>query len=212
MAYPSLELEFELLQNFNQIIAVDEVGRGALAGPVAVGAAVFTKETSESIPLGLRDSKLISETKRDPIGLLARDWVEHRVGYGGVFEIEEFGITKALEKAAIAAILPLVRPGTVVLLDGSHNWLSESGLAVDYLVRVKADRDCASVSAAALIAKTERDELMRGLHEEFPIYDWQGNKGYASEKHIAAIREFGPVIHHRTSWLQKILGEQNQLF
>jgi ribonuclease HII len=78
-------------------------------------------------------------------------------------------------------------------------------------MRVKADRDCAVVSAAALIAKTERDQLMRKLHEEFPSYDWAGNKGYASERHIAALQEIGPAPHHRISWLQKILGS-NQLF
>ena len=211
VAFPSLSQELELLESFDQVIGVDEVGRGALAGPVAVGAAVFTKSTHPEIPTGLRDSKLLAESKRDGIADLARSWVEHRVGYSSVFEIEQFGITKALEQAAIGAIAPLIGSKTVVLLDGSHNWLKDSGLPVQYFMRVKADRDCAVVSAAALIAKTERDQLMRELHQEFPGYDWAGNKGYASERHIAAIQEMGPTPHHRLSWLQRILGS-NQLF
>lgn len=212
VTFPSLDQELELLESFDLVIGVDEVGRGALAGPIAVGAAVFTKSTNLEIPTGLRDSKLLAESKRDGIADLARSWVSHQVGYSSVFEIEQFGITKALEQAAVGAIAPLIGPNTVVLLDGSHNWLKDSGLPVEYFMRVKADRDCAVVSAAALIAKTERDQMLRGLHEEFPAYDWGGNKGYASEKHIAAIKEHGPTEHHRVSWLQKILGEQNLLF
>lgn len=211
MTFPSLSQEIELLQSFDQVIGVDEVGRGALAGPVAVGAAVFTKSTLQEIPAGLRDSKMLAESKRDAIADASRAWVDHLVGYSSVFEIEQFGITNALEQAAIGAIAPLIKPNTVVLLDGSHNWLKDSGLQVEYFMRVKADRDCAVVSAAALIAKTERDQLMRDLHEQFPGYDWSGNKGYASERHIAAIQELGPTPHHRLSWLEKILGA-NQLF
>ena len=210
--FPNLERELALLQNYEAVIAVDEVGRGALAGPVAVGATLFTRESIKEIPAGLRDSKLISESKRDAIGNAARDWLKFSVGYSSVSEIESQGITKALELAAVRAIQSIFSPNSVVLLDGSHNWLQESGLGVDYQVVVKADRDCASVSAAALIAKTERDVLMRELHLEFPDFGWAGNKGYSSEAHIAAIRKLGPTIHHRTSWLTKILGGENQLF
>jgi ribonuclease HII len=209
---PSLDVELRLLADYDTIIGVDEVGRGALAGPVAVGAAAMNKQTITDVPVGLRDSKLIAESKRDEIALKSAAWVNHAVGYSAVFEIEQNGITKALADAATGAIAQLIQGKTIVLLDGSHNWLRDSGLSVDYHVQVKADRDCAIVSAAALAAKVDRDNLMRLLHAKFPDYDWAGNKGYASPSHIAAIQNLGPTPHHRLSWLTKILGEANSLF
>ncbi len=210
--YPSLDVEKLLLERYDTVIGVDEVGRGALAGPVAVGAAAFTRATSLEIPEKLRDSKAIAESKRDGIAELSRDWVKHAVGYSAVFEIEQNGITKSLADAATGAIAQLISGKTIVLLDGSHNWLQDSGLDVDYHVQIKADRDCAIVSAAALIAKVDRDNHMRELHVEFPDYGWDGNKGYASESHITAIQNLGPTRHHRLSWLSKILADANSLF
>jgi ribonuclease HII len=99
---------------------------------------------------------------------------------------------------------------TVILLDGSQNWLKDLGIEV--LMQVKADRDCAGVSAAALIAKVQRDQLMREYHLEYPLYGWASNKGYASESHIQAIQSLGPTKHHRQSWLTKILAEGQALF
>jgi ribonuclease HII len=210
--FPSLDVEKLLLERYDTVIGVDEVGRGALAGPVAVGAAAFSRTTSLEIPAKLRDSKAITESKRDAIAELSRDWVRHAVGYSAVFEIEQNGITKSLADAATGAIAQLISGKTIVLLDGSHNWLHDSGLDVDYHVQVKADRDCAIVSAAALIAKVDRDQHMRELHQEFPDYGWAGNKGYASESHIKAIQTLGPTRHHRLSWLGKILADANSLF
>ncbi|MCF8524717.1 MAG: ribonuclease HII, partial [Aquiluna sp.] len=89
--YPSLDVEKLLLERYDTVIGVDEVGRGALAGPVAVGAAAFTRSTSLDIPAKLRDSKAITESKRDAIAELSRAWVSHAVGYSAVFEIEQNG-------------------------------------------------------------------------------------------------------------------------
>jgi len=207
VSFPSLELELELLQTYDRVIGIDEVGRGSIAGPVAVGAAVFTKETTQSIPSGLRDSKLITEPKRDGVAALTKAWVSHSVGMQSAAEIEQFGISRALQKAAVLAIDPLVSGNTVLLLDGSHNFLA-GVVNLPVVTRTKADRDCAIVSAAALCAKVERDELMRALHTEYPFYDWDSNKGYASESHIAALQSMGPCKEHRISWLTKILGAE----
>ena len=207
MSFPSLELELELLQTYDRVIGIDEVGRGSIAGPVAVGAAAFTKETAQSIPTGLRDSKLITEPKRDSVAALTKEWVSYSVGMQSAAQIEQFGISKALQKAAVLAIEPLVAEKTVLLLDGSHNFLA-GVVNLPVVTRTKADRDCAIVSAAALCAKVERDELMRALHTEYPFYDWDSNKGYASESHIAALRSMGPSKEHRISWLTKILGAE----
>lgn len=210
MTTPNLDLERILLERYDRVICLDEVGRGSLAGPVAVGAAVITSETSSNLPVGLRDSKLIAEPKRDAIAKLAKDWVQHSVGYATSDFIESEGISKALAKAAIAAFEPLIMGKTIILLDGSQNWLQ--GLGVEVLMRVKADRDCAGVSAAALIAKAQRDQLMREYHLEYPLYGWAGNKGYASESHIQAIQSLGATRHHRHSWLSKILSQDQSLF
>ncbi len=207
MSFPSLELELELLTQYDSVIGIDEVGRGAIAGPVAVGAALFTKTSAQLVPSGLRDSKLIAEQKRDTVAELTKAWVGHSIGMQSASEIEQFGISKALQRAAVLAIEPLISGNTVLLLDGSHNFLA-GVVSLPVVVRTKADRDCAIVSAAALCAKVERDELMRALHANDPFYDWDSNKGYASESHIAALRAMGPSKEHRISWLTKILGAE----
>lgn len=207
MSFPSLELELELLTQYDSVIGIDEVGRGAIAGPVAVGAALFTKSSAQVVPSGLRDSKLIAEQKRDTVAELTKAWVGHSIGMQSASEIEQLGISKALQRAAVLAIEPLISGNTVLLLDGSHNFLA-GVVSLPVVVRTKADRDCAIVSAAALCAKVERDELMRALHADYPFYDWDSNKGYASESHIAALRAMGPSKEHRISWLTKILGAE----
>ncbi len=112
---------------------------------------------------------------------------------------------------ALAQVADLIGPTTVVLLDGSHDWLSTpaqrdlfapegstSCPAVRMLVR--ADRTCASVAAASVIAKCERDALMTSLAVQHPAYGWESNKGYGSPGHLAALRAHGPSPLHRVSW------------
>ena len=95
-----------------------------------------------------------------------------------------------------------------ILLDGSHDWLSPSlATPLRVVVCAKADRDCASVACAAVLAKLERDRLMVAADAEAPMYAWASNKGYASAVHIAAIREHGPHGLHRTSWVAGILAD-----
>lgn len=203
MTFPSLELERELLQLHGSIIGLDEVGRGALAGPVAVGAFYFTAEQLGEMPEGLRDSKLIAESKRPLVSERVEAWGSSAVGMASALEIEEIGITKALALAARRAMANLSKPG-LILLDGSHNWLgSELG---QVRVQTKADRDCGSVAAASVVAKVQRDELMASLEQHYPQYGFAQNKGYSSPAHIAALREHGPSSEHRTSWLGKILA------
>ena len=208
MTFPTLDLERELLQSHTSLISLDEVGRGALAGPVAVGAFFFTEQQAE-IPEGLKDSKLIPEQKRPEISERVIDWGQSAVGMASAEEIEAVGITASLALAAGRAISQL--PGAqLILLDGSHNWLGSDHGKV--MVRTKADRDCASVAAASVVAKVQRDKLMTELALEISQYGFERNKGYSSPGHIAALREHGPSSQHRTSWLGKILGGSQTLF
>ena len=210
MSFPTLETELELLEKFDAVIGVDEVGRGALAGPVAVGAFVFTSNLADGQPPGLKDSKLISETKRPNIAAEVKAWGAGSVGLSSVEEIEAEGISIALRNAALRAIRELEFPSAVVLLDGTHNWLGH--IQVPVVTRPKADRDCGSVAAASVLAKVHRDDLMKELANDFPEFGWESNKGYSSSDHIEKIRSLGPSEHHRKSWLTKILSADQGLF
>ncbi|MBM7828191.1 ribonuclease HII [Microbacterium aurum] len=205
---PRLTVERRLLREHALVIACDEVGRGALAGPVAVGAAVIdAARARRRIPEGLRDSKLVAEHHRHAVAERAAGWVgAASVGWATADEIDRVGIIRALGLAALRAIADLRAQGIVpeeaiVILDGNHDYITPAGgggLRVQPIV--KADRDCASAAAASVLAKVARDDLMTRLHEEHPVYRWERNKGYASAEHRDAIRSHGLSAHHRASW------------
>ncbi|MBY6061371.1 ribonuclease HII [Microbacterium sp. 2216-1] len=205
---PTLRLERQLLKDFDLIIALDEVGRGALAGPVAVGAAVMDARGSRRrVPEGLRDSKMITEKRRPEMAERAQAWVSASgVGWSTADEVDEVGIMRALGLAASRAVQSVVDHGasldrTLIILDGNHDYLSAVHPAsVTVRTVIKGDRDCASVSAASVIAKVARDGLMASLHPEHPAYQWDRNKGYASREHREAIRAQGLSPFHRASW------------
>jgi ribonuclease HII len=208
---PTLDLERELLAKGSGIVVgVDEVGRGAVAGPVVVGVAVIRAATD--FPAGLRDSKLIVASKRDQLMQPVADWVDAiATGEATAAEIDEFGIISALARAAERAFATLAidghdLAGASVILDGSHNWLKASLLPpVDIMVRTKADRDCAVVAAASVWAKVYRDRLMVASAGDDDTYGWASNKGYGSEGHFDAIRAHGATDFHRRTWLSSVL-------
>lgn len=210
MTSPNLEFEKELLAKHDVVIGVDEVGRGALAGPVAAGAFFFTSDQLDGMPQGLKDSKLVPEPKRAPLALEVASWGIAKVGLTSAEEIDRMGIMAALAKAVATAVDGHGFTNPVILLDGSSNFLSQLGIPV--LIRTKADRDCGSVAAAAISAKVARDNLMVELSKIYPGFGWEENKGYASEKHVAAIKELGPTGEHRKTWLTKILADDLLLF
>jgi ribonuclease HII len=209
--YPTTDLEQQIFAaGVKSLIAVDEVGRGAVAGPVAVGVTLTTARTyTAQWAATLRDSKLMTEKQReaafDSLSTWADQWA---VGYATAEEIDKIGIIKALALAAERAITQLTfEPSTTrILLDGTHNWLGNRAYGTQVAVRAKADRDCVSVAAASVLAKVSRDRVMVALDHDFPGFGLAGHKGYASEAHIAAIKELGPSSIHRTTWLGKILG------
>lgn len=208
VAEPSLVLERRLLREHTHVIALDEVGRGALAGPVAVGATVVDAAAArQRVPQGLRDSKLVPEKRRPEVAARAGAWAPaSAVGWASNAEIDDVGIMRALglaaSRAIIAACGDVWDPAAgLVILDGNHDYVSAvhpGALTVRSIV--KADRDCASVSAASVLAKVARDALMVQLAGEFPDYQWERNKGYASIEHRDAIRRGGLTRHHRSSW------------
>lgn len=213
---PTLEAEATLLERAPVVIGLDEVGRGAIAGPVAVGAcAIGVAELRAGFPAGLRDSKLLTARRREAVAPAARDWVRASgVGLASAAEIDDAGIVAALATAAKRALAHVHEAGVAVasaaiLLDGSHDWLSPALAApLDVTVRPKADRDCAVVAAASVLAKVERDALMRSAHEGGALgdYGWHTNAGYGSAAHFAAIERLGPSAWHRRTWLRPAPG------
>ena len=213
---PHLRHERALLRDGARLVAgMDEVGRGSLAGPVSVGVVVVAA-TTRSAPQGVADSKLLTPPARTALLPALRRWgVARAVGHASSDEIDELGIIAALRLAgtrALAVVTAVAGPVDVVLLDGSHDWLTPPapdlftidaepvGPVPRVLTWVKADRTCASVAAASVLAKCERDALMVQLAAAHPEYCWHDNKGYASPEHVAALRTWGPCELHRRSW------------
>ncbi len=215
---PSLRVERALQREGHRLLAgMDEVGRGALAGPVSVGVVVID-ETVRSAPVGVKDSKLLTERARTALVPRLRRWaLAHAVGHASPDEIDEFGIMIALRLAGTRALAAIDIVPDLVILDGNHDWLTpptevglfafaatETPTAVRRLppvtTMVKADLKCSSVAAASVLAKVERDDLMVRLGAQHPDYGWGLNKGYAAPEHMAAIARLGPCELHRRSW------------
>lgn len=207
-------------QGIRLVAGVDEVGRGALAGPVSVGIAVVDVERQRALS-GVKDSKLLSPAERERLDPLVRRWsVASAVGHASAQEIDSLGIIAALRLAGTRAWQEVLAAGVtpdLVLLDGSHNWLSPAdqlslfeepvpaaACNAPVHTKVKADMQCLSVAAASVIAKVERDRQMRELHAEYPDFGWEVNKGYATALHRDALRAAGPTPYHRVSW--RLLG------
>jgi ribonuclease HII len=213
---PGLAVERALLADgATLVIGCDEVGRGAIAGPIGVGVAVLDPERRR-IPTGLRDSKLLPEPQRVALAPRVHAWsAASAVGLSSNDEVDERGLTVALGLAGARAVQGLVAAGVglagaVVLLDGNWDWLTPGLVAAGVTVlpavvpRIKADRDCAAVSAASVLAKVHRDDLMIDRHDAHPVYGWRSNKGYASRAHYAAIDTHGPCEWHRRTWLHAL--------
>ncbi|WP_165066842.1 ribonuclease HII [Marisediminicola senii] len=207
---PTLTTEAQLHSGGHRyVIGCDEVGRGAIAGPVGVGMALVDAGCG-AFPVGLRDSKLLSEKRREALEPLAASWALHTsVGLASAEEVDRIGLSAALGLAGARAFGALVSAGadaaaSIVLLDGSFDWLNPAlASPVAVRTRIKADRDCASVAAASVVAKVHRDRLMIEADAATPGYGWSGNKGYGSSAHYAAIAELGPTPLHRHTWLRQ---------
>ncbi len=218
--YPTTDVE-RSLGAYRYVIGIDEVGRGAVAGPVAVGAFVLDLKTLDvgKIPTKLQDSKLMTERARESVFEDLVTWSPgYAVGMVDAKDIDSHGIVASLAESAVRALKQLAEIEEVkaalaenqvhILLDGTHNWLENVVSRIPVTVRAKADRDCVSVAAAACIAKVTRDRLMVVLSKELPMYQLDGHKGYASAAHIDALRLHGPSEIHRVSWLTKILSSE----
>lgn len=209
--------ELQLARQWGIVVGMDEVGRGALAGPVCVGAVAVNADLPDA-PAGIADSKLLSAAKRESLHGPVQQWaLASAVGSASAAEIDEHGLTAALRMAGVRALDQVAwqlraagapKPG-VVLLDGSHDWLTPpqpslweetqpAAVGMPVITRVKADRDCVAVAAASVLAKVQRDTFMEQLED--PGYDWCHNKGYGAARHLQGLALLGPSDWHRQTW------------
>lgn len=196
---PGLEHERRLwAQGHEIVVGMDEVGRGAWAGPLTVAAAVIPQDRRIN---GLRDSKMLSETRREGLFDRVAGWCTMwSLGHVSPVECDELGMSAALGLAARRALVGLgVRPD-VVLLDGNRDFVGDATGGGGTLLVTKGDATVASIAAASVLAKVSRDRIMRSLADDFPSYDFERNKGYPCPRHRLALRGYGPTSIHRRSW------------
>lgn len=212
---PTLRYEREVWRTGAGLLAaIDEVGRGALAGPVSVGVVLLAADAKPA-PFGVADSKLLSPAARQKLVPRIRRWaLDCAVGHSSAAEIDAIGIIGALRLAAERAVTQLSTMPDWVLLDGKHDYLTtpdELPLFADpepdrwrcrvpVRTLVKGDMRCASIASASVLAKTERDAILCDLAKEYPEYGFEENKAYSSPAHYAALEQFGPSAVHRRSW------------
>ena len=185
----------------------DEAGRGCLAGPVCAAAVVLPKGFNNK---KLNDSKLLTEKQREEL----RPIIEAEALYWGValvdnHEIDEVNILNASFLAMHRAIEKLAKQPEFLLIDGNRfNPYKE----IPHECIVKGDSKFQSIAAASVLAKTHRDEFMQKLHSEFPVYQWNKNKGYPTVLHRKAIVQHGVTDYHRRSFRLSPTPKQAALF
>lgn len=195
---PDDRLEHELFGAGARYIAgVDEVGRGSWAGPLSVGVAVVDVAALGSFPIGVRDSKMLTQQRREEIFPLLVDAVSnYAIGHASSSECDELGMTMALRLAASRAFRSLEVLPDVVVLDGTVNYIEHPHVEL----RIGADRDVRVVAGASIIAKVTRDRMMIDLDGRYPEFCFAQNKGYPSPEHLRALENVGLTDIHRRSW------------
>jgi len=180
------------------VVGIDEVGRGAWAGPVTVAAVV----PGDVHLRGVRDSKLLTRPEREHAAVAVRAWARAvGVGHASHDECDAFGMTAALRMAANRALAQLADAGFEpdrIVLDGKHDYL---GLGDRVTTVVKGDTSVLSVAAASCVAKVTRDAIMRDEAEHFPPYCFESNVGYPAPVHRMALAAYGPSAIHRRTWV-----------
>ena len=198
-----------MLQHFNSskiICGVDEAGRGCLAGPVVAAAVILPKNFKNEI---LNDSKQLKEKDRNKLRIIIeKNAICFGVGIIDNYKIDEVNILQATYLAMHQAISKLKLKPELLLIDGNR---FKPYKKITHETIIKGDGKYIEIAAASILAKTYRDEIMEKLSLEFPVYNWQKNKGYPTIEHRRAVKEFGSCIYHRQTF-QLLKPEQLSLF
>jgi ribonuclease HII len=200
------------------VIGIDEVGTGALAGPIITAAVAF-EDDEDKLPIAVRDSKILTHERRKELYIPIIDAaVVTGIGYVTPEEIDKFGMAKAKDMAIIRAYRAAKKRYTgvdgrlVAIVDGRNlKGLREymGGSAAVFADR--GDQKSYSIAAASIIAKVTRDEIMFEVAKEYPEYGFEQHVGYGTKKHFAALKKHGPTKIHRHSFkpLKRLAKEQN---
>ena len=179
----------------SNIVGIDEVGRGPLAGPV-IAAAVILPPSFDTT--NINDSKKLNLSLRNKEYEKIINQAEYSIGVASIKEIEDFNILKASLLAMKRALAQLkINKNYKILVDGPWSFDKENSNIVP---KIKGDSIYPSIAAASIVAKVYRDNLMKKLSNDFPEYGWNTNFGYGTKKHISAINKHGITEHHRKSF------------
>jgi ribonuclease HII len=185
------------------VAGIDEVGRGPLAGPVAVAAVILDPR---NLPKGVQDSKTLSAERREE---LSRSILDKALGvaiaFGSAREIDAFNIRGATLRAMARALGALALRPDFALIDGRE---VPDGLCCQARAVVGGDGLSLSIAAASIVAKVARDALMTRVHAHYPEYGFDSHVGYATRRHVAALERWGPSPLHRRSFRVKALHEE----
>lgn len=182
----------------------DEAGRGCLAGPVTAAAILLPPDFYHPL---LNDSKQVSEKNRAILRpILEAAALDFKVTHLDQILIDEINILNASIKAMQMCLIALQPTPTYIIVDGNR---FKPVANIPHQTIVKGDAKYLSIAAASILAKTYRDDYMEQLHEEFPMYHWNKNKGYPTLEHREAIRKYGSCKYHRQSF--RLLPEQLKL-
>ena len=185
--------------SYSYICGIDEVGRGPLAGPVVAGAVILPKDCDI---LYINDSNQLSEKKREELyDIIMEKAIATGIGYATPERIDEINILQATYEAMRSAISQLGVSPDLLLNDA----VTIPGVSIKQVPIIKGDAKSMSIGAASIIAKVTRDRLMVQYDDVFPGYDFAGNKGYGSAKHIEALKKYGPTPIHRRSFIKNFV-------
>ncbi len=192
---PTLRVEKQLWDEGHEVVVgLDEVGRGAWAGPLSIGAAVLPRDRRVN---GVRDSKQLTEARREELFERLVGWcATWSVGHASHDECDELGMSEAQRLAARRALDGLGVAADMVLMDGSWDFVGGDNTRTI----VKGDTSCLSIATASILAKVTRDRIMRDAAQDHPGYDFDRNKGYPCPRHQLALAGYGPTAIHRRSW------------
>jgi len=183
----------------------DEAGRGCLAGPVFAAAVILPQKCNIE---GLDDSKKLGEAKRYELrSVIEKVAIAYAVGFCTHSEIDKFNILRSSIMAMHRSLDKLEVKPEYIIVDGNRFYAYKK---IPHQTIVKGDGKYMNIAAASVLAKTYRDDFMLKLHEEFPQYHWDENKGYPTQKHVEAIERYGYTKYHRKSFHLK--SDQLSLF
>ena len=186
----------------NQVIGIDEVGRGAFCGPVVSCSILLEKKIlNNNLVLQIKDSKKLSNKKRIILAKFIKEYSSYSIGVANNIEIDKINILRATNLSMIRSYDKFKETENLIKIDGLKTFsLNEKTTFIK-----NGDQKSISIAAASIIAKTWRDRLMTLYSKIYPMYGWERNKGYGTQEQRSAIKKFGLTKIHRKSFLSNLI-------